>query len=213
MNRPKDPALRQALLTRTVRYVLRHGVGALSLRPLAKDIGTTARMLIHHFGSKETLIAEVLVAIEQGFAQRTAAAVGDERNVGRTLTRMWNETAVPTMDGALRAVFEVWGQALVHPQRYGAFLASLTEPWIEMLQNRFAQAGRQASEAVVLATLAVAAFQGLQLVRLTSGDDARSAAALEALAQWLDPPSPRATTPRKASPPKVIRPRKRKRPS
>jgi AcrR family transcriptional regulator len=212
MNRPKDPALREALLARAVHYVLRHGVGALSLRPLAKEIGTTARMLIHHFGSKETLIGLVLVAIEKGFAERTTAAVGDERNVGRTLMRMWSETATPAMDTALRAVFEVWGHALVHTRRYEAFLGSLTEPWIEMLRPRFEQAGRPPAEAVVLATLAVGAFQGLQLVRLTSGDGARSAAALEALTQWLDRPPPQAPS-RKASPQKVTHPRKKKRAS
>jgi AcrR family transcriptional regulator len=192
MNRPKDPALRQKLLERAVQYVLRHGVGGLSLRPMATDIGTTARMLMHHFGSKEALVANVLVAIEHGFAQRTAAYVADDRSVSSTLNRMWSETAAPAMDSALRAMFEVWGQALVHPSRYESFLQSLTEPWIDMLRRRFAHAGHKPADAAILATLAVGAFQGLQLVRLTSGDGARSAAALKTLLQWLDPPSPRA---------------------
>jgi AcrR family transcriptional regulator len=190
MNRPKDPSLRQKLLERAVQYVLRHGVGGLSLRPMAKDMGTTARMLIHHFGSKETLVADVLLAIEQGLARRTAAHAGDDRTISVTLNRMWSETAAPAMDSALRAMFEVWGQALVHPGRHEAFLESLTEPWIDMLRRRFEHAGHHAADAAILSTLAVGAFQGLQLVRLTSGDGARSAAALKILLQWLDPPSP-----------------------
>jgi hypothetical protein len=101
------------------------------------------------------------------------------------------------MDSALRAMFEVWGQALVRPSRYESFLESLTEPWIDMLRRRFEHAGHKAADAAILATLAVGAFQGLQLVRLTSGDGARSAAALKTLMQWLDPPSPKAPPPRK----------------
>jgi len=166
---------------------------------MAKDIGTTARMLIHHFGSKETLVADVLVAIERGFAQRTAAYVGNDRTISFALNRMWTETAAPAMDSALRAMFEVWGHALVQPSRYEAFLESLTEPWIDMLRRRLEHAGHKAADAVILATLAVGAFQGLQLVRLTSGDRARSAAALKTLTQWLDP-----------APPKTPRSRKRK---
>jgi AcrR family transcriptional regulator len=189
MNRPRDPALREKLLERAVQYVLQHGVGGLSLRPMAKNIGTTARMLIHHFGTKETLVAEVLLAIEHGFAQRTAAYIGDDRTVGFTLKHMWTETAAPAMEPALRAMFEVWGQALVHPTRYKSFLKSLAEPWINLLRRRFELSGRKPAEAAVLATLAVGAFQGLQLVRLTGGDDMRSEAALNALVQWLDPPS------------------------
>jgi len=186
MNRPKDPALRQQLLERAVHYVLRNGVGTLSLRPMAKDIGTSARMLMHHFGSKEALIADVLLAIEQGFAQRVAAYVGDDRSVSFTLSRMWSETSAPAMDASLRAMFEVWGQALVHPSRYEKLLQWLTEPWIDMLRRRFELGGRKPAEAAMLATLAIGAFQGLQLVRLTSGDDARSKAALKTLIKWLD---------------------------
>lgn len=190
MNRPKDPALRQQLLERAVHYVLQHGVGGLSLRPMAKHMGTTARMLIHHFGSKEALIADVLVAIEEGFAKRTAA--GDAgSSVNSMITRMWTETTAPEMDLALRAVFEVWGHVLVHPTRYASFRASLTEPWIEMLRRRFEQAGHDTPDATTFATLAVGAFQGLQLIRLTSGNDARSTAALETLMQWLEHANPR----------------------
>jgi AcrR family transcriptional regulator len=188
MNRPKDPALREKLLERAVQYVLQHGIGALSLRPMAKNMGTTARMLIHHFGTKETLVNEVLLAIEHGFARRTAAYIGDNQTVGRTLLHMWTETAAPTMEPALRAMFEVWGQALVHPTRYQSFLESLTEPWINLLRRRFEQSGRKPAEAAALATLAVGAFQGLQLVRLTGGDNMRSEAALKSLAHWLDLP-------------------------
>jgi AcrR family transcriptional regulator len=201
MNRPKDPALRRRLLERAAQYVLRHGVGGLSLRPLAKEIGTTARMLIHHFGSKETLVTEVLLAMEQN-ARQAASDTDDSRSVHVMLSRMWDDIAAPRKEHALRAMFEVWGQALVHPDRYQSYLESLTEPWIELLQRRFEQSGRKAAEAAILATLAVGAFQGLQLVRLTSGEGRRSEAALRMLLQWLDPPSvkPLSRARRKRSP-------------
>lgn len=173
VNRPKDPALRDKLLERAVQYVLQRGVGGLSLRPLAKHMGTTARMLMHHYGSKEALVADVLLAIEQRFARQTAAYVGDDQTLTCTLTRMWCETAAPAMDPALRAMFEVWGQALVQPGRYEAFLQSMAEPWIEMLRSRFEKAGHKNAEATILA-------------------------ALQTLMQWLDPPStPALPTPRR----------------
>jgi AcrR family transcriptional regulator len=201
MNRPKDPELRQRLLERAVQYVLRHGIGGLSLRPLASEIGTTARMLIHHFGTKEALIAEVLLAIERGFAERTAVHRTQTRSVSETLAGMWRETAAPAMEPALRAMFEVWGQALLQPLRYRAFLDSMADPWIELLQRRLEQAGHTPAAATVLATLVVGAFQGLQLVRLTSGDDARSEAALRELLRRVDTPSaPAGATQRAARP-------------
>ena len=158
---------------------------------MAKAMGTTARMLIHHFGSKEALISDVLIALEESFAQRMTASGDPGSSVNSIITRMWSETAAPEMDLALRAIFEVWGHALVHPKRYASFLESLTEPWIEMLRQRFEQAGYNTADATTFATLAVGAFQGLQLIRLTSGNDARSTAALETLMRRLEPAQPR----------------------
>jgi AcrR family transcriptional regulator len=40
--------------------VLEHGLIGLSLRPLAAELGTSDRMLIYHFGSKDELVADVL---------------------------------------------------------------------------------------------------------------------------------------------------------
>ncbi|HJW69176.1 MAG TPA: hypothetical protein VJ829_07460 [Candidatus Binatia bacterium] len=44
------------LLDALVRYLLRRGVSDLSLRPAAAMFGTTARMLIYYFGSRERLL-------------------------------------------------------------------------------------------------------------------------------------------------------------
>lgn len=186
MNRPKDPRIRQKLLDAAVRYVLEHGVGGLSLRPLAKSTGTTARMLMHHFGSKETLVAEVLLTIERGFAGRTAGSLSGGR-LGAVVARMWKDATAPDMESALRAMFEVWGQALLHPERYRTFLNSMSEPWIDLLRLRFERARHSRAEAKLLATLTVGAFQGLQLIRLSGGDGARSEKALKILLKWLDP--------------------------
>src|SRR5690242_11180236 len=62
MPRPLDTARRAELLEQTMRYVVEHGVAELSLRPLAAALGTSSRMLMHYFGSKEDLIGQVLEA-------------------------------------------------------------------------------------------------------------------------------------------------------
>ena len=51
---------RDELAEAATDYVLEHGLIGLSLRPLAAALGTSDRMLIYHFGSKDELIAAVL---------------------------------------------------------------------------------------------------------------------------------------------------------
>ena len=45
-----DP--RRRLLERAIDHVAAHGIADLSLRRLAEALGTSHRMLIHHFGSR-----------------------------------------------------------------------------------------------------------------------------------------------------------------
>jgi AcrR family transcriptional regulator len=58
MPRPKPD--KSALLNALAAHVLSHGLNTASLRPLAKSAGTSDRMLIYHFGSKDALVAELL---------------------------------------------------------------------------------------------------------------------------------------------------------
>ena len=51
---------RTALLDALAAHVLEHGLNSASLRPLAAAAGTSDRMLIYHFGSKDGLIAALL---------------------------------------------------------------------------------------------------------------------------------------------------------
>ena len=52
----KPPMTKDSLLPLLTAHVLAHGLGGASLRPLAKAAGTSDRMLIYHFGTKEALI-------------------------------------------------------------------------------------------------------------------------------------------------------------
>ena len=61
------PMTRENLLPLLAAHVLEHGIAGLSLRPLAKAAGTSDRMLLYHFGSKDNLVADLLAFIASGF--------------------------------------------------------------------------------------------------------------------------------------------------
>jgi AcrR family transcriptional regulator len=65
---------RDDLLARAIEAVRAHGWSTLSLRRLAELIGTSHRMLIYHFGSKEGLLTAIVQASEA--ADRAASGVG-----------------------------------------------------------------------------------------------------------------------------------------
>ncbi len=67
------------LLKKMGAYVLENGLSTASLRPLAQAAGTSDRMLIYHFETKESLITEVLQFLAQDFAQKLETALPSDR--------------------------------------------------------------------------------------------------------------------------------------
>jgi AcrR family transcriptional regulator len=57
MARTADAERPAALLDAVVKYLATHGVADVSLRPLAKAVGSSPRGLLYYFGSKEELVA------------------------------------------------------------------------------------------------------------------------------------------------------------
>src|SRR5256886_14890487 len=72
MARPPDPERRNRTLAQVADYVLEHGLESVSLRPLAAALGTSTRMLLYDFGSKEALLDEALAEIRRRLAERLA---------------------------------------------------------------------------------------------------------------------------------------------
>jgi AcrR family transcriptional regulator len=109
------------LLEAAARYILEAGLATLSLRPLAAELDTSPRVLLYHFGSKESLLAEALHRIRQWQQQAASAwlAQGGRGDPAAALRRAWawltSDEAAPFM----RLFFEVYGLAV---QQYADFL-------------------------------------------------------------------------------------------
>jgi AcrR family transcriptional regulator len=141
-------------------------------------------MLIHHFGSKETLLAEILAVIERQFLELFAAESGDDDPV-KGLERFWKTVTSGQTDHVQRLIFEVWGQALTRPEGFESFLSSLTEPFTAHLETALKTHGLPKAKARTLSTLIVSTLYGLLLMRLTARQDKLVEAAFKQFSRWL----------------------------
>ena len=80
-------ARREELLDQVTDHVLEHGLIGLTLRPLAAAIGTSDRMLIYHFGSRDGLVSAVVALNVQLILLYTRIVI-KERFTPRELTGM-----------------------------------------------------------------------------------------------------------------------------
>src|SRR2546421_10909753 len=57
---PAESPRREELLERAYAYVLEHGLADMSLRPMAAAVGSSPRVLLFLFGSKDELVRALL---------------------------------------------------------------------------------------------------------------------------------------------------------
>jgi AcrR family transcriptional regulator len=181
MPRPPDPDRRARTLARATDYVLEHGLAGLSLRPLAAALGTSARMLLYDFGSKERLIAEILAEARR----REAALLVDLRAVpgagdADTLRAVWDWLIAPERAPFLRLFFEVYVDALANPDRYPGGAGPMVSDWVAVIGAQWSPGERVDP---VTATLLIGVVRGLLLDRLAASDPDRVD---EALALFLE---------------------------
>jgi len=172
---------RERLLHDAIGYVAAHGFADLSLRRLAAAIGTSHRMLIYHFGSKEGLVEDVIRAVEQ--QQRVRLA---ELEIDPSLTpaemarRMWQHLSDPALWPNERLFFEMYGHALQRRSPGASdFLHEVVESWIEPIAAIRRAQGVAPDVARAQARLDVAITRGLLLDLLATGDRAAVDAAAE----------------------------------
>ena len=162
---------RQRLLDATMKYVVAHGVGDMSLRQLAAAVGTSHRMLVYHFGSKQGLLIEVIQAVEEQQRQALASLLADPgAALPDRMLRFWAVLADPSLWPAERLFFEMYGQALQGRPHTAALLDGVVESWLGPITELCESAGMPARTARARARLGVAVTRGLLLDLLATGD-------------------------------------------
>jgi AcrR family transcriptional regulator len=159
---PQPPSPRRdELLEKAYAYVLEHGLADVSLRPLAAAIGSSPRVLLFLFGSKDGLIRALLArAREDELAMLAAIPPGDPAAIAQAV---WEWLAAPEHRPLLTLWVEAYGRSLVEPGGpWAGFARATVDDWLQLVDP-----------------LTLAVLRGALLDLLATGDDARVSAAVE----------------------------------
>jgi AcrR family transcriptional regulator len=183
---PSDSARRTALLERVADHLLDYGISSFSLRSAADLVGASARMLVHHFGSKERLLSEALALVRTRrvahFAEAMASPVETFDQVFR---QSWKILASAEFRRYFLLNHETLGLALREPDRYREVLHTTTEEWRGGLAGALLAQGFAPDDATAVSTLYLASLRGLLLDLVVTGDEDRVADAVALLAEKL----------------------------
>lgn len=171
------PTRKEELTEALIEYLLTHGLSELSLRPLAAELGTSARLLIYHFGSKEGLLAAAMDAMHSHLRSSLQALAKTDMRKGETriLREFWDWAVAAENFSYLKLLYELQILVARYPETYGPFLQQATAGWLELIKGLLPADKQKAA----IASLPIAVFDGLFLELMSTGDRERTTRALD----------------------------------
>jgi AcrR family transcriptional regulator len=181
-------ARQDELLELAYRYVLAHGLADMSLRPLAKAIGSSPRVLLYLYGSKDALIralldrarSDELAAIDAFREAGSAACLTDSAR------QVWEWLSAPEHRLLLGLWVEAYARSLVDPAGpWAGFAAQTVRDWLGLLASRQPPARRRSPAGAAERTAVLALLRGAMLDLLATGDLARTTESVMLLLEAL----------------------------
>ena len=143
-------------------YVLEHGLIGLSLRPLAADLGTSDRMLLYHFGSKDELVAAVLRTTNERSTEHVRT-MEPSRDLRRAVHDLWAAMLVPHIDRCSRLYVEAAALGLLGKEPYASVAREANDLWTAAMVDHLVRSGVRRPLARRAVSVIDAAFMGFQL--------------------------------------------------
>jgi AcrR family transcriptional regulator len=181
MSRPLEPEKKQALLEQCLEAAIVSGVIDLSINTIAKNIGTSGRMLVYHFGSKQELEHQLITLLEIRLREKLwsfeSVTLEQEDSLTTILLAMWQHLTSPAMHGLLKLTMDLNQRAIQGDVETQHFLERENQQWVDSL----ALLTNDKTTALALLHL----FQGAILDFLTTGNAQRGQESIEKFAEIL----------------------------
>jgi len=183
MVRTPDLQRRRQLLDALFDEFAAGGIGDRSLREVAAAVGTSHRMLLHHFGSREDL----LIAIVEEAERRQMALVPDlPMSPAEGFAAMWADLRRPELRQLERLFFECYSRAAQGEKPFTRMIPGAVDGWLREVDTN-----AEVPYDGAVARLGLAVTRGLLLDLVATNDDAGVDAAAKAfidlLTSWATP--------------------------
>jgi AcrR family transcriptional regulator len=157
---------REDLLERVTDYVLENGLIGLSLRPLAAATGTSDRMLIYHFTSRDALVSAVVARTTER-AVREVVSLPGATTVRSGVNRLWAAYLTQPLSRCLDVYCQAAATGLIGQEPYLSDARASNEAWAAALREYFVRCGASPRRVARIVTLVDSALYGFHLDLIT----------------------------------------------
>jgi AcrR family transcriptional regulator len=161
---------RDDLLDQVTDHVLDEGLIGLTLRPVAAAIGTSDRMLLYHFKSRDELVTAVVART----IQRAVAAV-DRLPTAASVRAGVNALWQALLQAPLHQCIDIYCQAaatgLIGAEPYLSVVRESNDLWSDALERYLVRCGADATKVERVVTLVDSSLFGFHLDLTTDNPD------------------------------------------
>jgi AcrR family transcriptional regulator len=168
---------REELLAAATTHVLEHGMDDLTLRSIAATAGVSHGTLVHHFQTRDRLVAEIVDRVLARMFSAPTLTDGDDD----PLRAIWAHSTAPAGRRYIRLFIAITGQAMYPRPPFADAVERSIRHRITLIADALEHAGRSREQSVAMATVVLSAMRGLMIDLLVTGDEDRIDAAFE----WL----------------------------
>ncbi|WP_196073314.1 TetR/AcrR family transcriptional regulator [Nakamurella alba] len=164
------PAITQILRDR--------GPEGFALGAIAADLGTSSRMLIYHFGSRDELLGRVMKLLRND----TIALLGAPPPIGldEAIGRFWNYYVHAGHISDMQLFFHMASRRFEEPDRFDDFASTAVDGWVHFFTVAAEADGMEESAARTVSRLTLATLRGIIVDYLITGDLANGERSLDA---------------------------------
>ena len=160
--RNPSPHRRAELLARCTDQVLADGLIGLSLRPLAAAVGTSDRMLIYHFGSRDGLVAAVI----DESTERSVAYLGSltaPKSVRLGVLRLWRAYREKPLHACNLIYVQAAASGYLGQEPYRTAVRRSNDRWAAAMRDWFERCGAPRSRVERITQLVESALLGFHV--------------------------------------------------
>ena len=132
MVRTRDIQRRRELLDALIEEFATGGIGDRSLREVAAAVGTSHRMLLHHFGSREALLLAVVAEVER---RQTGLLSEMPTEAADGFAAMWADVHRPELRRLERLFFECYARAAQGEKPFARMLPDAVTGWLSAVES------------------------------------------------------------------------------
>ncbi len=153
---------RDELLDQVTDHVLEHGLIGLTLRPVAAAIGTSDRMLIYHFESRDALVSAVVARTNERAIAEVSALPG-HRSVRAGVNALWAAYRTEPLSSCLDVYCQAAATGLIGEEPYLSDARASNQRWASCLADYLERCGAPPRRVRRIVTLVDSALYGFHL--------------------------------------------------